>query len=111
MNLGTAYFAEGRRSRGLDAYRVALSLDPSVLDFGSASIVGGPITDEDRAQQDYCIAELFAGMHDNDRALAYLRKAIDAGFRDEKRLSSDPAFAELRLAPGFVALFAEIHPN
>jgi hypothetical protein len=73
------------------------------------NIVSGPVTDQERAQLDYCIAELLAQMHDNDRALDYLRRALAAGFKDGKRLGQDPAFADLRLTPDYAPLVASFH--
>jgi tetratricopeptide (TPR) repeat protein len=107
-NLGTAYFAQGKAGPGIEAYRAAFSLDSTVFDLDSPSIVNGPITDQERAQQDYCIAELFAEMHNQSRALEYLRKAFSAGFRDAKRIWQDPAFGELRLSADFASLMGEI---
>lgn len=104
VNLGTAWFAQGKSARGLDAYRSALSMDPTVFDLDSPRIVSGPLTDEERAQQDYCIAKLFAETNDQDRALEYLRKAMGAGFKDSKRVMRDPAFAQLRETPEFAKL-------
>lgn len=108
-NLGTAYFAQGKSHQGLEAYRSAFSLDASVFDLDSPSIIDGPATDQERAQVDYCIAELFAQMHNDDRALDYLRKAFAAGFKDGKRLLQDPSFADLRLTADFASLMAEVH--
>ncbi len=107
-NLGTAFFAQGKPTEGLEAYRSAFSLDPAVFDLDSPSIINGPITDQDRAQQDYSLAELFAQMQNQDRALDYLRKAFAAGFKDTKRLWHDPAFAELRLSADFASLMGEV---
>ncbi len=110
-NLGTAYFAEGKFSEGVEAYRNAFHLDAAVFDLDSAYIINGPITDEERAEQDYCIAELFAAMQNDDRAVDFLHKAFNAGFNDAKRLRRDPAFAELRLSPDFDSLVREIEPK
>jgi tetratricopeptide (TPR) repeat protein len=106
-NLGTAWFAEGKSGRGLEAYRNALSMDPTVFDLDSPQIINGPITDEDRARQDYCIAELFAQMGSQDRALDYLRKAFTAGFKDRRRLAQDPVFAALRTTAEYASLTGE----
>jgi tetratricopeptide (TPR) repeat protein len=106
-NLGTAWFAEGKSGRGLEAYRNALSMDPTVFDLDSPQIINGPITDEDRARQDYCIAELFAQMGSQDRALDYLRKAFAAGFKDRRHLAQDPAFATLRTTADYASLTGE----
>jgi tetratricopeptide (TPR) repeat protein len=108
-NLGTAYFAVRRPTQGLEAYRSAYALDPTVFDVDSPRVVSGPITDSDRAQKDYSLAELFAQMQNPDRALDYLRKAFSAGFADRKRLWHDPAFAALRLTPEFAALMGELN--
>ena len=108
-NLGTAYFAEGKSGPGIAAYRSALSMDPAVFDLDSPQIIGGPITDQDRARQDYCLAELFAQMNSQDRALDYLRKAFAAGFKDRRRLADDPAFATLRTIPDYATLTGEFH--
>jgi tetratricopeptide (TPR) repeat protein len=75
-NLGTAYFARGKYQPGLAAYRRAFALDPSVFTDAS-QIISGPTTNQDRAHQDYCIAELFAEAGMQNRAIEYLRKAFD----------------------------------
>lgn len=109
INLGTAYFAEGKHSQGLEAYRTAFQLDPSVFDLDTANTISGPVTDQERAQLDYCIAELLAQMHNDDRALDYLRRALAAGFKDGKRLNQDPAFVSLRLDPNYAPLISSFH--
>jgi tetratricopeptide (TPR) repeat protein len=107
-NLGTTFFAQGKSGPGIEAYRAAFSLDSTVFDLDSPNIINGPITDQERAQQDYCIAELFAEMHNQPRALEYLRKAFSAGFKDAKRVGQDRAFSELRLSAEFAELMAEV---
>jgi tetratricopeptide (TPR) repeat protein len=106
-NLGTAYFAQGKSGPGIEAYRTAFSLDATVFDLDSPNIINGPVTDQERAQQDYCIAKLFAEMHNQSRALEYLRKAFSAGFKDTRRIWQDPAFAELRISADFASLMNE----
>jgi tetratricopeptide (TPR) repeat protein len=105
-NLGTAYFARGKYQPGLAAYRRAFALDPAVF-TDSSQIISGPTTSQDRAHQDFCIAELFAeaGMH--DRAIEYLRKAFDEGFTDRNKLMEDAVFAKLRQTAQFAQLMAE----
>ncbi|MGB9029539.1 MAG: tetratricopeptide repeat protein [Acidobacteriaceae bacterium] len=109
VNLGTAWFAEGKSDRGLQAYRSALAMDSDVFDLDSPQIVDGPISDEDRARQDYCIAELFAQMNSQERALDFLRRAFASGFKDRHRLADDPAFATLRTTPEYASLTSEFH--
>jgi tetratricopeptide (TPR) repeat protein len=109
-NLGTAYFARGKYEPGLAAYRRAFALDPSVF-TDSSQIISGPTTSQDRAHQDYCIAELFAQAGMQDRAIEYLRKALDEGFSDRNKLMEDAVFAKLRQTAQFAQLMAEQKPH
>ena len=106
-NLGTAWFARGKYKNGLEAYQTAFSLDPTVFDPDSPSLIQGTTTAKDRARQDYCIAELFAEAGNRDRALEYLRKALNDGFSDRNLIMQDSELAQLRKTPEFAQLMAE----
>ncbi|MFZ0270902.1 MAG: tetratricopeptide repeat protein [Acidobacteriaceae bacterium] len=106
-NLGTAFFARRKYQSGLEAYQTAFSLDPQVFAADSPQIITGPTTAEERARQDYCIAELFAEAGKKDQALEFLRQALNNGFHDRNRLMQDTDFAELRKTPEFAQLMAE----
>jgi tetratricopeptide (TPR) repeat protein len=106
-NLGTAYFARSKYKDGLEAYQTAFALDSTVFDPDSPQLIQGSTNVHDRARQDYCIAELFAEAGNNDRALEYLRKALNDGFDDRNRLMQDTDFAQLRKTPEFAQLMAE----
>ena len=106
-NLGTAYFARGKYSSGLEAYQTAFRLDPSVFDADATQLIQGNTAPQDRARQDYCLAELFAEGGDQVRAIAFLRKALDDGFHDRNQLMQDTDFAKLRATPEFAQLMAE----
>jgi tetratricopeptide (TPR) repeat protein len=107
-NLGTAYFAQGKSGPGIEEYRTAISMDPSVFDLDSLQIIGGPVRDRDRAEQNYCLAEIFAEMNADERALQFLHKAFDEGFKDMKRLTEDHAFDNLRTTADFAELMGEV---
>jgi tetratricopeptide (TPR) repeat protein len=106
-NLGTAYFARGKYTNGLESYQTAFRLDPTVFDGDHGGLIQGPTDSHDRARQDYCLAELFAEAGNQPRALEFLRKALDDGFRDRNRLMGDTEFAKLRTTPEFAQLMAE----
>jgi Tfp pilus assembly protein PilF len=106
-NLGTAYFARGKVNEGIDAYRNAFALDPHVFESGSALLVNESLPAHDRAQQDYCLAKLFAASGKNEQAIDYLRKALDEGFTDRKRILEDQTLASLRATPEFAQLMTE----
>lgn len=108
VNLGTAYFAQNKTRQGEQAYRKALALDPEVFDLSRGQIVPAAANPRQRAQLDYCIAELLAQSGQTDDALEFLNKAVAAGFADWHRLMADPALAQLRRTPGFSALLPQI---
>lgn len=105
-NLGTAYFAKGKYKPGILAYRKAFELDPGVFSDAAMTVRGGT-TAEDRAQQDYCLAKLFAQAGMKRAAIDYLRRAFDEGFHDRHRLMQDAVFAQVRTTADFAHLMAE----
>jgi tetratricopeptide (TPR) repeat protein len=105
-NLGTAYFARGKYKRGIVAYRKAFELVPGVFTDQATTVQGGT-SPTDRAQQDYCLAELFAQAGMKQSAIDYLRRAFNEGFHDRSRLMQDVVFAQLRKTADFAHLMAE----
>jgi hypothetical protein len=61
---------------------------------------------EDRARYDYTVAKLYAKMGFSDQSLEYLKRAMEAGFKDLKNVYKDAEFAELRKNPRFTELMA-----
>jgi len=106
-NLGTAWFARGKVEPGIEAYRTAFALDPKVFQSGSALLVNEALPAHDRAQQDYCLAKLFAESGKNEEAIEYLRKALDEGFTDRRKILEDQTLASLRTTPEFAQLMTE----
>jgi pentatricopeptide repeat protein len=51
-----------------------------------------------------CVAAAFARVGESDKALDYLEKAVNHGWRDPHWLASDPEFTSLRAQPRFQAL-------
>lgn len=109
-NLGAAYFSEKKFDDASEAYAHALQLDPDIFEHTSHSgITAQMASPEDRAHYDYVLAKLFAKMGDSDRSLQYLRKSMEAGYKDMKDAYKDPEFANLRKDARFEALMKE-HP-
>jgi tetratricopeptide (TPR) repeat protein len=106
-NLGTAYFARGKYNEGIEAYRTAFELDPHVFDTTSTQLVSESLPAHERAEQDYCLAKLFAERGHNKQAIEYLRKAFDDGFTDRKKILEDDTLASLRATPEFAQLMTE----
>lgn len=106
-NLGTAYFARKDYQDASDAYRQALAIDPDV--FERRSTQGTLLQDqsvEERAKFHYFLAKAYAREGSNDRALQYIRKALEEGFKDRDKFIKDPEFAGLQDNPEFKQLMA-----
>lgn len=106
-NLGTAWFARGKTAPGIEAYRTAFALDPKVFDSTSVLLVNEALPAHDRALQDFCLARLYAGSGKNEEAIEFLRKALDEGFTDRKKILDDQTLASLRATPEFAQLMTE----
>jgi tetratricopeptide (TPR) repeat protein len=104
LNLGAVYFAERKLQKGMEAYRAAFSIDPNAFGDHAPHMIPEPTSATERANSDYCVAALFAQAGKNDRAIEYLRKAIDEGFSDYKQLTEDKNFAALRHTEEYASL-------
>jgi len=104
-NLGTAYFAERRYEQAAQAYDKALQLDPEIFEHRSTyGVLLQERTVEERAKYHYYLAKIYAKEGQNERALLYIRKALEEGFTDRKKLIQDKEFAALRDSPEFQEL-------
>jgi len=101
-NLGTAYFARKDYAAATKAYQQALALDPEVFESqGSVGTVIQQRSVEERAKYHYYLARIYAEVGVADRALSYIRKSLEEGFKDRKKYLEEPAFAKLRELPEF----------
>jgi tetratricopeptide (TPR) repeat protein len=106
-NLGTAYFARNQMALATGEFRIALKLDPNVFEHHSSyGVILQERSVQDRAKYHYWMATLYAQEGRNDLALQNLRKALEEGYKERKKLPDDPAFAGLRELPEFKELLA-----
>lgn len=110
-NLGTAYFAEKKYTKGKKEYRKAFALDANVFSPSRAAMVEAASSREQRVALNYYLAQTYAEAGQQEQALTFLRKAMDEGFRDRKRLNEDKEFAVLRATPQFKDLLAQENLN
>lgn len=104
-NLGTAYFARKKYDIAFKTYQEALSIDPEVFEHrGAAGVILQERSVEERAKFHFYLAKTYAQAGQHDRALLYLRKAIEEGFRDRDKMKGDPEFANMREIPEFQEL-------
>lgn len=96
-NLGTAYFARKDYKNAAIAYQTAIKLDPDI--FENRNSVGTTMQDrsvEELAKFHYYLARTYAKSGQKERALLYIRKSLEEGFKDRKLYMEQPEFAELR---------------
>ena len=106
-NLGTAYFARKKYKEAMETYQTALKLDPNVFEnHGSYGVLLEERNVEERAKFHFHMAKLYAQAGRNELALQYLRKALEEGFKDKKKIEEDPDFQAMRDLPEFKELLA-----
>lgn len=107
VNLGAAYFANKDYRESSRYFDQALKLDPDALEGHS----GFGTRVQDRAVGDLALfhlylARTYAKAGSDDRALTYLRKALEEGLKDRSKLVEIPEFRALRTKPEFLDLLA-----
>jgi tetratricopeptide (TPR) repeat protein len=104
-NLGTAYFARKDYNEAFATYQKALALDPDVFEHkGTAGVLLLERSVEERAKYHYYLAKGYAQAGQSERALQYIRKAIEEGFKEREKFQKDPEFASLRETAEFKEL-------
>jgi len=107
MNLGTAYFSRKNYELALSTYQEALKLDPEVFEHrGTHGTTLEERSVEERAKFHYYLARTYAKAGSMDRALLYLRKALEEGFKDRNKILDEPEFAALRDLDEFKQIMA-----
>lgn len=104
-NLGTGYFARKDYKAATEAFQKALELDPEVFEHrGTHGVLLQERSVEERAKFHFYLSKMYAKSGATDRALLYMRKAIEEGFRERKKFEQDPEFASLKENPEFKQL-------
>ncbi|MGO8786089.1 MAG: tetratricopeptide repeat protein [Terriglobia bacterium] len=103
MNLGTSYYHLKKFDEAVQEYRTALGIDPKVMTQLSST---GTVIHASGADVEfyYYLAKAYASIGDADEAVRYLRRALEDGFKDQKRIDEDPDFKKISQHPAFVEL-------
>jgi len=107
-NLGAAYFSRKDYNQAMEWYDQALKLDPDIFEHHSTF---GTLLQErtigERATFHLYLAKSYAKSGAKERALIYLRKALEEGIKDRKKIPDMPEFASLKTDPAFKQLLEE----
>jgi tetratricopeptide (TPR) repeat protein len=106
-NLGTAYLAQGKYKKGAQCYRTALSLDPNVFESDPTARIAETGPTHEIAILNYLLAKTYAGAGRKTEALVYLRKALDEGYNDRKKILEEKEFAILHDVPEFQRMLSD----
>ena len=106
-NLGTAWFARKNYDKASLEYQRALELDPEVFEHrGSNGVLLQERSVSERAKFHYYLAKTYAKAGANERALQYMRRALEEGFKEKNKFVEEPEFAALQQLPEFKELLA-----
>jgi tetratricopeptide (TPR) repeat protein len=107
-NLAAALIDAKQFQRGVGEYRKAFELDPGFFEHsavnGISARMGSP---EDRAQFSFIMARLFASTGDTERALHFLRSAMEEGYPKIDEVYRDKEFEPVRNDQRFLALMKD----
>jgi tetratricopeptide (TPR) repeat protein len=103
-NLGTNLLGQHRYKKGWEEYQQALTIDPHIFEASVNPRIENPATVEDRGAMNYYMAKGCVRAGQNDRAIEYLRMALNEGFTNPKKIIADGEFASLRGIPAFEQL-------
>ena len=82
-------------------------MDPEVFEHRSSyGVLLQERSVEERAKFHFYLAKTYAQAGMNERALLYIRKALEEGFKERDRLKEDPEFAALQELPEFQELLS-----
>ena len=95
LNIGACLFAMERYDEGYQVYQRALELDPRSFDRTSSFGTLIQTTQRNESMLNFYLAKVFAGSGDKDRAISYLYKAVEEGFKDVQKIRSEPSFSVL----------------
>jgi tetratricopeptide (TPR) repeat protein len=103
VNLGTSYFHMKKYVESGEEYRTALTLDPDI--FSKRSAFGTTVQARENDPEYYFyLAKVFAFLGRPEEAVRNLRRALDDGFKDRKKILNDPDFMKISQDPAYVKL-------
>jgi tetratricopeptide (TPR) repeat protein len=106
-NLAMGYFSRNDMPHAQEALQTAVMLDPEVFEHRSTQ---GVLLQErsvgERSKFHFYLAQTYARAGRTDLALQYIRKALEEGFKERKKITEDPSFAALKDLPEFKELMA-----
>jgi tetratricopeptide (TPR) repeat protein len=108
-NLGTDLLSQHKYKKGWEVYQQALAIDPKIFEDTTRLRVGNPASTQELGAMNYYMARGCVRVGMNDRAIEYLRMALNEGFTNPRKIEADSEFAGLLGLPAFEQLMAAQH--
>lgn len=111
-NLGFAYYNSNKFPEAAMEFQKALELDPHVFERNER--VGTMMQDRTVSNHGFfffTMARIYAQKSDVEHCAEYLRKSFDEGYKDIKKVKTDPAFKDILKDPGVQAVLVLIFPE
>ncbi len=105
-NMGTVLLAEHKYKKGWQEYQIALTIDPKIFEKNNAVHVENPASVQDRGAMNYYMAKGCVRAGQMERAVEYLRQALNEGFTNPRKIAEDNEFAALWDMPAFQQMLA-----
>jgi Tfp pilus assembly protein PilF len=103
-NLGTDLLSRRKFREGGEFYAAALAVDPHIFDGPAGLQITDPTSASNRGAMNYYMAKTCVHAGLNDRAIEYLRMALNDGFTNPAKILADNEFANLHTMPAFEQL-------
>jgi pentatricopeptide repeat protein len=101
--------ADHKYKKGWVVYQQALAIDPNIFERPNSVRVENPASLQDRGAMNYYMARGCVRAGQTERAIEYLRMALNEGFISPKKIIEDSEFAALRDVPAFQQMLAAQH--
>jgi tetratricopeptide (TPR) repeat protein len=105
-NLGSNLLAQHKYKKGMEAYQTAQAIDPQIFEDHGGASVQNPSSVEHRGAVHYYMARTCASAGKPECAIQNLRRALNEGFTNPKKIAGDGSFFGLRDMPEFQQLIA-----
>jgi tetratricopeptide (TPR) repeat protein len=105
-NLGSNLLAQRKYKKGMEAYQTAQAIDPQIFEDHGGASVQNPTSVEHRGAVHYYMARTCASAGKPECAILNLRRALNEGFTNPKKIAGDGSFFGLRDLPEFQQLIA-----
>lgn len=103
LNLGTSYFHMKKYTESVEEYRTTLQLDPDI--FTKRSGLGTTMQAREADPEYYFyLAKVFASFGRTEEAVRNLRRALEDGFKDRKKILNDPDLMKISQTPAYLEL-------